>query len=162
LKIRRRRRPRIVVDEPGRGIVIDDYPVPGESERHAGREVDKLWPIRPEFFTYRNGAGGIMCGLCGMLGGEAHWSDLLPRGDQDEIARLRRAERSRRVQYLNRVLGAFSCSVSDWQGSKYLLSTFTGKTELVDNLAQLWSAVERLSGQVPDPLAPAVHERLAP
>ncbi|MER1967576.1 hypothetical protein [Castellaniella sp. GW247-6E4] len=66
----------------------------------------------------------------------------------------------RRVAYLNRVLVAFSCSVSDWQGSKYLLSTFTGKTELVDNLGQLWPAVERLTGGIADPLSPAVLERL--
>ena len=41
-----------MVDEPGQGRVIDDYPLPGESERHAGRDVDKLRPIRPEFFTH--------------------------------------------------------------------------------------------------------------
>lgn len=101
-----------------------------------------------------------MCGLCGILGGEDHWSDLLPLADEAELERVRRAERRRRVQYLNRVLGAFACTVSDWQGSKYQVSTYTGKTELVDNLAQVWLAVERLSGQRPDPLATAVHERL--
>lgn len=103
-----------------------------------------------------------MCGLCGILGGEDHWSDLLPLADETELSRVRRDERRRRVQYLNRVLGAFACSVSDWQGSKYQLSTYTGKTELVDNLAQLWDAVERLSGHRPDPLSAAVQERLEP
>jgi len=39
-----------VVDESGHTIAIDDYRVPDESERHAGREVDKLRPIRLEFF----------------------------------------------------------------------------------------------------------------
>ena len=101
-----------------------------------------------------------MCGLCGILGGDDHWSDLLPLADEAERARVRREERRRRVQYLNQVLGAFACSVSDWQGSKYLISTYTGKTELIDNLAQLWPAVERLSGHLPDPLSPAVHARL--
>lgn len=101
-----------------------------------------------------------MCGLCGILGGEDHWSDLLPLADEAELARVRRAERRRRVQYLNRLLGAFACTVSDWQGSKYQVSTYTGKTELVDNLAQVWLAVERLSGHRPDPLAAAVQERL--
>ena len=102
-----------------------------------------------------------MCGLCGILGGEDHWADLLPQADGDALSRLRRLERARRVQYLNQVLRAFACSVSDWQGSKYLLSTFTGKTELVENLPELWSAVERLSGHSPDPLSPQVGERLA-
>ncbi|WP_269495829.1 hypothetical protein [Castellaniella sp. S9] len=101
-----------------------------------------------------------MCGLCGILGADDHWSDLLPRPDADELAHIRRTERSRRVKYLNRVLGAFSCSVSDWQGSKYLLSTLTGKSELVDNLGQLWPAVERLTGGRADPLSGAVIERL--
>lgn len=101
-----------------------------------------------------------MCGLCGILGGEDHWSDLLPQADEAELQRLRRNERRRRVLYLNRVLGAFACTVSDWQGAKYQVSTYTGKTELVDNLSQLWAAVERLSGHRPDPLAPQVLQRL--
>jgi len=102
-----------------------------------------------------------MCGLCGILGGEAHWSDLLPNADDDAEVRRRRAERGRRVRYLNIVLGAYACSVNDWQGSKYQVSTFTGKTELVDNLGELWAAVERLTGHVPDPLLPSVGERVA-
>lgn len=102
-----------------------------------------------------------MCGLCGILGSEAHWADLLPGSDPDEFARARRNDRRRRVQYLNTILAAYGCSVSDWQASKYQLSTFTGKVELVDDLSQLWLAVERMSGQAPDPLALAVQERLA-
>lgn len=101
-----------------------------------------------------------MCGLCGILGGEDHWSDLLPQAGREQLRPTRAAERRRRVGYLNAVLAAFSCTVSDWQGSRYLLSTFTGKTELVDDLTQLWAAVERLSGRVPDPLSPGVLERL--
>lgn len=102
-----------------------------------------------------------MCGLCGILGGEDHWSDLLPSADDAELSRVRRAERRDRVRYLNQILGAFACTVTDWQGCKYQVSTFTGKTELVDNLGQIWAAVERLSGHVPDPLTPAVQARLA-
>jgi hypothetical protein len=50
--------------------------------------------------------------------------------------------------------------VSDWQGHAYLLGTLTGKTEIVENLAQLWSAVERLSGRSADPLAADLLDRL--
>lgn len=99
-----------------------------------------------------------MCGLCGILGGDDHWSDRLPVSEE-HITQTRRAERRRRVDYLNTVLAAFACTVSDWQG-KYLVGTYTGKTELVDNPAQLWAAVERLTGHAPDPLAPAVLGRL--
>ena len=101
-----------------------------------------------------------MCGLCGILGGEDHWSDLLPEADEAELLRMRRDDRRRRVQFLNEILAAYACKVSDWQGSKYQLSTYTGKTELIDNLQQLWLAVERISGHQPDPLASTVLARL--
>ncbi|WOD13757.1 hypothetical protein [Paraburkholderia kirstenboschensis] len=41
-----------------------------------------------------------------------------------------------------------------------MISTFTGKTEIVENLAQLWPAVERLSGRSVDPLAADLLDRL--
>ena len=43
-------------------------------------------------------------------------------------------------------------SLADWQGSAFVLSTATGKTEIVDNLAHLWMAAERLSARPCDPL----------
>ncbi len=38
----------------------------------------------------------------------------------------------------------YGLSLADWQGASFLLSTATGKTELVDNLAHLWAAAEKL------------------
>jgi len=102
-----------------------------------------------------------MCGLCGILSGEAHWADLAPQGSADERSRLGRRERLGRVAYLNRVLGAFACSVSDWQGCRYQVSTFTGKSELPENLAELWASVERLTGIKPDPLSEDVLRRIS-
>jgi hypothetical protein len=101
-----------------------------------------------------------MCGLCGILGGVPHWTDLAGAATADEVARAARIERQARVNYLNRILGAYGCTVSDWQGSVYLLATYTGKTELVPNLPLLWAAVERLTGHRADPLAAAVLARL--
>ncbi|MDB5777170.1 MAG: hypothetical protein JWP38_3303 [Herbaspirillum sp.] len=103
-----------------------------------------------------------MCGLCGMLGGEAHWSDAGRAASDEDLTRTRHRERQLRVAQLNRVLRGFSCTVSDWQGHAYLLSTLTGNTEIIDNLAQLWPAVERLSGRIADPLAADVLARLQP
>jgi hypothetical protein len=80
--------------------------------------------------------------------------------DPGEVARVHRTERQNRVRFLNRALGAFACNVSDWQGSAYLLSTYTGKTEIVDNLSQLWAAVERLTAHRADPLDERVLARL--
>lgn len=101
-----------------------------------------------------------MCGLCGILGGASHWTDLAGAATADALARAGRIERQARVNYLNRILGAYGCTVSDWQGSVYLLSTYTGKTELVSNLPLLWSAVERLTGHRADPLAANMLVRL--
>jgi hypothetical protein len=102
-----------------------------------------------------------MCGLCGLLGSDAHWTDAGSFADPAGRARVRLAERQARVAYLNRMLRVFGCTVSDWQGTAYLLSTLTGKTEIVDNLASLWAALERLSGHRPDPLADKLLERVA-
>jgi hypothetical protein len=53
-------------------------------------------------------------------------------------------------------------TVADWQGSAFVLSTATGKTEIVDNLVHLWIAAERLLGQPCDPLDGAVGPGAAP
>jgi hypothetical protein len=95
-----------------------------------------------------------------MLGGGAHWTDAGSPAAENEHAQLRRRDRQLRVACLNRVLRAFACTVSDWQSHAYLISTFTGKTEIVENLAQLWPAVERLSGRSVDPLAADLLDRL--
>ena len=64
------------------------------------------------------------------------------------------------MRVANRVLAAFGLSVSDWQGTAFLLSTRTGKTEIIGDLGHLWAAAERLTGRVCDPLALPVIERL--
>jgi hypothetical protein len=43
-------------------------------------------------------------------------------------------------------------NLADWQGSAFVLSTATDETEIVDNVAHLWMAAERLLGQRCDPL----------
>ncbi len=93
-----------------------------------------------------------MCGLCGILGNDVHWTDASGLIEVDELAHIKRLQRQERITYLNPLLQRFSCSVSDWQGKAYLLRSFTGKTIIVDNLTALWTAVETLSGQRLDPL----------
>jgi hypothetical protein len=100
-----------------------------------------------------------VCSLCGVLGGNEHWADAVARpgvytravGSVD-----RRRERANRVRLANRVLAAFGMTLSDWQGTSFLLSTRTGKTEIVDDLGHLWPVAERLAGRPCDPLAPDV------
>jgi hypothetical protein len=50
--------------------------------------------------------------------------------------------------------------MSDWQSASFLLSTLTGKSEIVEDLGHLWPAAEKLSGRLCDPLAPDVLARL--
>ena len=96
-----------------------------------------------------------MCALCGVLGGNDHWTDPVQRdgvyvrgGDAVE----RRRERFRRIAESNVILKLYGLGIQDWQGSAYILRTLTGKTEIVDSLAGLWPAAERIAGRPLDPL----------
>jgi hypothetical protein len=104
-----------------------------------------------------------MCGLCGALGGSDHWADAAARVgvfNPAEAPVLRRRERARRVDAANRVLALQGLVLADWQGSAYVLSTRTGKTEIVADLGHLWAAAETLSGQACDPLSSELLDRL--
>src|ERR1700704_3169204 len=93
--------------------------------------------------------------MCGVLGGPEHWTDAVARPGvftRNTDAAGRRRERMNRVAAANRVLSHYRMNLADWQGSAFVLSTATGKTEIVDNLAHLWMAAERLLGQPCDPL----------
>lgn len=104
-----------------------------------------------------------MCSLCGVLGGNEHWTDAVVRpgvftrnvGSVD-----RRRERARRVAAANRMLAAFGMSLSDWQGASFVLATRTGKSEMIEDLGHLWPAAERLSGRICDPLDPGLIARM--
>ena len=99
-----------------------------------------------------------MCALCGVIGGNPHWTDGSPRpGAYNRVATSpeRRRERQNRVAIANRVLAAFGMKLADWQGSAFLLSTATGKSEMVEDLSHLWIVAEKLAGRACDPLAPA-------
>ena len=67
-------------------------------------------------------------------------------------AASRRRERASQVAAANQVLKHYRLSVVDWQGSAFVLSTATGKTEIIDNLGHLWTTAERLTGKPCDPL----------
>lgn len=105
-----------------------------------------------------------MCALCGVLGGSDHWTDAPARPgvfspNADPLHRRR--ERARRVAVANGILAHYGMQVADWQGVSFVLSTATGKSEMVENLSHLWSVAERLSGRQCDPLDPALLRRLA-
>jgi hypothetical protein len=104
-----------------------------------------------------------MCALCGVLGGAEHWADAHARPGvftRNATPAERRHERMRRVAQANRILRHFGLTLSDWQASSFVLSTRTGKTEIVDNLAHLWAAAEKLLGYPCDPLDPTIVAKL--
>jgi hypothetical protein len=104
-----------------------------------------------------------MCALCGVLGGDGHWTDAVARPGvftRNVDSLQRRRERIHRVTCAQKVLGFYGLTLSHWQGTSYVLSTATGKTEIVDNLTHLWAAAEKLIGRPCDPLDPALVRRL--
>ena len=94
-----------------------------------------------------------MCGLCGILGVDAHWSDAAsnPHAFKGREA-TRRQDRLRRVALVNAVLRHYSVTAKDWQGMSYMLTTATGKSAIVDHLGLLWPEAEKLAGRPCDPL----------
>jgi hypothetical protein len=104
-----------------------------------------------------------MCARCGVLGGSEHWADSPAREGvytRNADPMRRRRERAVRVRLANRVLSLYGMSLSDWQGASFVLSTLTGKSEIVEDLGHLWPAAERLSGRLCDPLAADILSRL--
>jgi hypothetical protein len=104
-----------------------------------------------------------VCALCGVLGGVEHWADAHARPGaftRNTGPAERRRERARRVTHANAILAPFGLVLSDWQGTAFVLSTRTGRTELVGDLSHLWQAAEKLAGRPLDPLDPAVMARL--
>jgi hypothetical protein len=96
-----------------------------------------------------------MCGLCGVLGSKGHWSDsaTAPAVFANRTEPHTRArERQARTRLLNAVLKYYGIVVRDWSGSSYLLTSLTGRTAIVDTIADLWPAAERLAGRPIDPL----------
>ena len=104
-----------------------------------------------------------MCSLCGILGGNEHWADAVARPGvyTRNIERIdRRRERANRVLAANRVLVAYALTLSDWQGSSYVLANRTGKSAVIEDLGHLWPAAERMIGRACDPLDPDLIARV--
>ena len=89
-----------------------------------------------------------MCGLCGLLGGELHWASSIKTSLPD------RQERFRRVVQANRILGFYKLRLEDFQGVSYILTTATGRSEILLDLGQIWRTAEQISGRPLDPLDP--------
>jgi hypothetical protein len=102
-----------------------------------------------------------MCGLCGLLGGGDHWTATSANPQVFGATRPRRAERAERVRLANAVLSAFALRLDDWQGASFVLSSPTGKREMMETLPDVWQAAAAMLGRPVDPLDPGVLARLA-
>lgn len=107
-----------------------------------------------------------MCGLCGVLGA-SHWTDAHATPEAfgmgasgGNAGRTRRHERLYRVHLVNRVLQQFALSLTDFQGTSFVLSNRTGRSEVVDDLMAVWPAAEQMIGRPLDPLDPDLLERM--
>ena len=95
-----------------------------------------------------------MCGLCGIVGGEAHWTDRAGADvETGDAALTRRRERQGRVALVNQVLAPFRLKISDWNNA-FVLRGATGKQAIVDYLAHVWAPAEAMAGRPLDPLDP--------
>jgi hypothetical protein len=100
-----------------------------------------------------------MCALCGVFGNEDHWTNNLAASFSGAPT-THRARRLARVAAANVVLTQFGLALRDWEGAKYQLSSGTGNIDIVDNLAQIWQAAERILGKACDPLDPLLIARM--
>jgi hypothetical protein len=97
-----------------------------------------------------------MCGLCGLVG-IVHWTETSAHPDAftGEVRMTIRAERLHRARIVNAALAPLAMKLADFQAQSYILSSATGRHEVVNDIAAVWGAVERIRGQPADPLDPA-------
>lgn len=103
-----------------------------------------------------------MCGACGVIGGGPDWIDRVgnPEGVGHGAGLTRHAERHRRLHLVNLMLRASRAKVSD-SGQFVVLRGPTGTSEVVDSLAHVWAAVERIGLGAVDPLDERVIAQFA-
>jgi hypothetical protein len=96
-----------------------------------------------------------MCALCGLLGTERDWSGSLTSNLPV------RQQRFLRIAQANRILSFFHLKLEDFQGVSYVLSSPTGRREMVSDFGQLWLVAESLVGRPIDPLDSALLDWLS-
>jgi hypothetical protein len=92
----------------------------------------------------------MMCALCGAFGVTEHWAD---GGEGTALSPF--AERRGRADVANRVLGLYGLKLAAW-GSRFTLTSRTGKMAVVDSFGTLWPLAEQIAGRPLDPLDPDI------
>ena len=104
-----------------------------------------------------------MCILCGEMIMTVHWTDQ-PLHDDDyrkkkqivsgELQRERRRLRLRRVAIAGKILEYYGLKLSEWNGSRYLLSDKKGVMRVVYDVGAMWQAATEMCHKQLDPLDP--------
>jgi len=94
-----------------------------------------------------------MCGACAVLNNAPDWVDRVgnPEGVGHGETLTRGAERQRRVDLVNVLLRPTRMKLFDL-GNNLSLQSPTGRVEIVEGLAHVWAAADRLSSELVDPL----------
>jgi hypothetical protein len=103
-----------------------------------------------------------MCGACAVLSGGPEWVDRVgnPDGVGHDEGLTRAAERQRRVRLVNLMLRPTRLRLIDLNGTLSLHAP-TGAAEIVDSLAHIWVAADRMrSTPLVDPLDDAQIEHI--
>lgn len=109
-----------------------------------------------------------MCVLCGESVMHIHWTDRkIDNKDSEatvvagEKQRSRQRDRHHRTRLTNKILRYYGLTLEDWSGSKYVLRDKKGRTEMIQDLGELWPAAEKFIGRTLDPLDPLLIRNLS-
>lgn len=95
-----------------------------------------------------------MCGFCGIWGAKNHWS--LKSSNPGVFAAQSSTERMREryalCAILNETLRGHHLKVRDWSGEQWIVEHVSNGSEIVDSIAAVWPAAEKLSKRRVDPL----------
>ena len=69
-----------------------------------------------------------------------------------ESQRDRMRSRLKRVKISNRILAYYGLSISEWNGSRFVLRDKKGGTQIVYDLGDMWNKAELLAHKKLDPL----------
>ena len=105
-----------------------------------------------------------MCIFCGDFISNIHWTDFKQSAPSEivvgDLQRVRQQARMERVQLINKILVFYQLKLTEWHGSKFILSDLKGNTLIVHDLGILWAEVETLIGHAIDPLSTDVMEKI--
>ena len=95
-----------------------------------------------------------MCGFCGIWGAKNHWSlkSANPSVFAPQSSTDRMRERYAQCAILNETLRRFHVKVRDWGGTQWIVEHVGNGSEIVDSIAAVWPAAEKLSKRRIDPL----------